>query len=274
MPLFASKQSDDETSRRYLASAPPGARTEVLTAACTQQIRELPVAAAAQFGKAVTVAGLEPASRLVRKIMHQDRDLSAFIARKIMMHFKAIATSYMPGTLEENIAAFGSAMGFTSPTEPRPDLVAQAREILSPEEVEQASALAAISFAILRAVIVGGEAGDEYRLYVKLYTGDPDMDVEAVAYDVIAWTAIAVGRLMNRDLISPEFPMMAPKFRDVPAMDKPGWYPNPPKIGGMVNGDAVFQRFWDGAAWTDQVRMRDGRRWVTGSVSLHDEPAD
>jgi Protein of unknown function (DUF2510) len=206
--------------------------------------------------------------------MHQDRDLSAFIARKIVVHFKAMALSYMAGTLEENIAAFASAMGFTTPAESRPGLSAQARSTLSPEDAKQASALATISFSVLRAVIVGKEAGNEYRLYVKLYTGAPDMEAEVVAYDVIAWTAIALGRLANRNLIRPEFPMMTPKFRDVPAMDKPGWYPNPTKLGGIVNGDAVLQRFWDGIAWTDQVRMREGRRWAAGHDSLHDEPID
>jgi len=100
------------------------------------------------------------------------------------------------------------------------------------------------------------------------------MDAEVVAYDVIAWTAIALGRLANQNLIRPGFPMMTPKFRDVPTMDKPGWYPNPTKLGGIVNGDAVLQRFWDGIAWTDQVRMREGRRWATGHDSLHDEPID
>lgn len=274
MPLFASRQSDDETSRRYLASAPPGPRTEVLASACTQQVRELPVAAANQFGKAVTLAGIEPASSLVRKIMHQDRDLSAFIARKIMVHFKVMASSYMAGTLEENIAAFALAMGFSPPAEPRPGLTAQARGTLSPEDAQQANAFSTISFSVLRAVIVGSEAEAEYRLYVKLYTGAPDMEAEVVAYDVIAWTAIALGRLLNRNLIRPGFPMMAPHFRYVPAMDRPGWYPNPAKLGGIVNGDAVFQRFWDGIAWTDQVRMRQGRNWATGHNSLHDEPID
>ena len=274
IPLFASRQSDDETSKLYLASAPPGPRTEVLTSACTQQIRELPVAAADQFGKAVTVAGIEPASSLVRKIMHQDRDLSAFIARKIMVHLKAVALSYMAGSLEENMTAFESAMGFTTPAESQPILTAQARGTCSPEEVKEANALAVISFSILRAVIVGKEAESEYRLYVKLYTGAPDMDAEDVAYDVVAWTAIAIGRLANRNLITPGFPMMAPTFRDVPVMNKAGWYPNPAKIGGIVNGDAVLQRFWDGIAWTDRVRIRQGKRWTTGTDSLHDEPID
>ena len=236
MPLFGPRQSDDETSRRYLASAPPGARTEVLTSACTQQIRELPVAAAGQSGKAVTAAGIEPASGLVRKIMYQDRDLSAFIARKIMVHFKAMALGYMPGDLEENIAAFASAMGFSTPTEPQPGLVAQARDSLSPEDEQQANALATLSFSVLRAVIVGSEAGAEYRLYVKLYTGAPDMAAEVVAYDVIAWTAIALGRLANRNLIRPGFPMMAPNFRYVPAMEKPGWYPNPTNSTPRTSG--------------------------------------
>ena len=208
----------------------------------------------------------------MRKIMHQDRDLSAFIARKIMQHFKVIALNFMSGTLEENIATFESSMGFTASAEP--ELVAQVRDTLSPEEVKQANALAMLSFSVLRAFTLGREAGAQYRLYIKLYTGAPDMDVETVAYDVIAWTAIAVGRLMNRNLIRPGFPMMAPNFRDVPAMDKPGWYPNPTKLGGIVNGDAAFQRLWDGTGWTDQVRMREGRRLVTGSNSLHDEPVD
>lgn len=274
MPLFRPRKSDDETSRRYLASAPPGPRTDVLASACTQQIRELPVAGADQFGKAVTVAGIEPASGLVRKIMYQDRDLSAFIARKIMTHFKAAASSFMAGSLEENVGAFASAMGFTTPTDSQPALVAQARHGLSPEDAKEANALATISFSVLRAVTVGSDAGAEYRLYVKLYTGSPDMDAEAVAYDAIAWTAIALGRLANRNLIRPEFPMMAPNFRDVPAMERPGWYPNPPKRGDIVNGDAVFQRFWDGIAWTDQVRIRQGGHWTTGCVSLHDEPVD
>lgn len=274
MPLFSSRQSDVETSRRYLASAPPGPRTDVLTSACTQQIRELPVAAASQFGKAVTVAGIEPASGLVREIMYQDRDLSAFIARKIMQHLKVIAMNYMAGTLEENFATFASAMGFTTPAEPNLVIVANDQDTLSAEEVEQASALAKICFSVFRAFMMGREAGGEYRLYVKLYTGAPNMDVEAVAYDAIAWTAIAVGRLMNRNLIRPGFPMMTPEFRDVPVMNIPGWYPNPAKLGGLVNGDAAFQRFWDGTAWTDQVRLRQGGRWATGSVSLHAEPID
>ena len=274
MPIFGSRQTNDETSARYLASAPPGPRTEVLTSACTQQIRELPVAAADHFGKAVTVAGIEPASGLVRRIMHQDRDLSAFIARKIMQHFKVIASDYMSGDLAENIAAFAAAMGFTTPAGTQPELVAEAQTTLSPDEVEQANALAMISFSVLRAFIVGREAAAEYRLYVKLYTGDPNMDAEATAYDVIAWAAIAMGRLMNRNLIRPGFPLMTSNYRNVPIMSKSGWYPNPTKLGGIVNGDAVLQRFWDGIAWTDQVRMRQGSRWVTGSGSLHDEPID
>jgi hypothetical protein len=189
-----------------------------------------------------------------------------------MQHLKVITLDYMSGSLDDNIATFASAMGFTTPAEP--SLIARARETLSPEEVKQANAFATISFSVLRAFILGREAVSEYRLYVKLYTGAPDMDAEAVAYDVVAWTAIAVGRLMNQNLVRPGFPLMAPNFRHVPPMEKPGWYPNPAKIGGIVNGDAVLQRFWDGDAWTDQVRMRQGKRWATGSDSLHDEPVD
>lgn len=232
------------------------------------------MAAADQFGKAVTLARIEPAARLVRKIMHQDRDLSAFIARKIMMHFNAIALSYMTGTLEENIAAFESAMGFSKTSEPLPSLTTRAQDTLSPEDVQQANAFAAMSFWVLRAVTVGPESGEAYRLYVKLYTGAPDMEAETVAYGVIAWTAIALGRLANRGLIRPGFPIWAPNYRNVPAMDKPGWYPNPAKLGGIVDGDALLQRFWDGNAWTDQARVRQGRGWVTVSDSLHDEPVD
>jgi hypothetical protein len=189
-----------------------------------------------------------------------------------MQHLKVITLDYMSGTLEENIDTFASAMGFPSPA--NPNLVAQARDKLSPEEANQANALAAISFSVLRAFILGREAASDYRMYVKLYTGAPDMDVEAVAYDIIAWTAIALGRLMNQNLILMGLPTMAPSFRNVPPMDKPGWYPNPAKLGGIVNGDAVLQRFWDGNAWTDQVRMRKSKRWATGSDSLHDEPID
>ena len=68
--------------------------------------------------------------------------------------------------------------------------------------------------------------------------------------------------------------MLMSDYRDVPAMDGSGWYPNPAKKGGLVNGDAVFQRFWDSIAWTDQIRIRDGKRWTTGSISLHAEPVD
>ena len=274
MPIFASRQSEDETSRRYLASAPPGPRTEVLATACTQHIRELPVAAAGQFGRAITMADIAPASGLVRQIMYQDRDLTAFIARKVVVHFKQMALGYMSGDLEENQAAFESAMGFAASGGPRPSLTAQAQNELSPEEINQANTLATLSFSVLLAVIIGREAAAEYRFYTKLYTGAQDMDAEAVAYDVIAWTAIALGRLMNRNLIRPGFPMMTPDYRDVPAMNGSGWYPNPAKLGGLVNGDAVFQRFWDGIAWTDQIRIRDGKRWTTGSISLHAEPVD
>lgn len=122
------------------------------------------------------------------------------------------------------------------------------------------------------------KAGDyrfeEYRFYVELYTGAPGRDVESIAYEIIAWEAIAVGRLMNTGRIRSGMVTMGPAYQTVPAMEVAGWYPNPQKLGGIIDGDAVLQRYWDGTNWTSKMRKRDGRRWIEGKVSLHDPPVD
>lgn len=111
------------------------------------------------------------------------------------------------------------------------------------------------------------------RFYTNLYTGEGGEDVEGFAYELIAWIAAVIGRLHAVGLIESPGPVFDPMYRQVPRLERAGWYPNPPKFGDTSTGDAQVQRFWDGAQWTSRIRVRQYDSWQEHEHSLHDPPA-
>lgn len=278
MGLFGSRSSAETTSQTYLISAPPGPRTEVLASACELQIAELPLAGRAAYGQPLTPAEIESATVVVRHNLRQDQDLSAWIARKVMQHLFVIMSDHMLApTLEDRFAELFAAVGLRSAEQPDQnrmiELISQP-PTLSGEDAAATIALANLSFAVYRARMLQAEAGGDYDFYVSLFTGEVD-DAAELSYGIIAWEGVALGRLTNdgRARVS-GLRTFSDEYKRVPAMTVPDWYPNPYKTGAIVSGEASLQRYWDGAAWTDQVRLRDGRGWKSLSASLHDRPTD
>jgi uncharacterized protein DUF2510 len=272
--LSKSQLPEDETSRRYLAVAPPGPRTEVLAASCMHHVRETPISATEQFGEPLTMSSLAPTSDLVRNLMSHDRDLSGWIARKSMIQLNGTCSQFMRGTVSQNFdLAFGSVgLEVGEAVSVKASLAAT----WSGFDVDAATALANVAIAVLNAAVSSPAdprpAGQD--LYEDLYTGASGSDVESLGYDVIAWGSVVLARLVNADHVTPNLPILPPIYRDAPLMQGAGWYPNPGKYGGLVFGDAAIQRYWNGDQWTDRVRVRQGKRWETLSNSLHLRPAD
>lgn len=268
---------EETTSREYLALAPPGSRAEVLGASCTLQTAEMDVAQPNCFGQAATIEVLDPVSQLVRRIMRQDRDLSAGIARKAITHFEAVVGAALPGDFSANMALALRAVGLRDAPEAKFDFdLIDGAATLSDEDRDGTTAIAGMAMMVLRAYFFakdGDHDSAEWRFYSTLFTGAPDIDAESLAYDITAWVSLALARLLAGGHLTKRLPFFEPAYREAPVMHRPGWYPNPTKIGGIVQGDAAFQRYWD-QQWTDNVRIRDGRGWKTGRVSLHDPPVD
>lgn len=276
MGLFSKARTrENEMSRHYLAEAPLGPRTDNLAGACVAQLRDSPLASAAIYGEPVTTAALEPAIEHVRYVMRQDRDLSAWIARKslyILAKIPEIGGSVTDpqGWPEPAFAA----MGLKSAGPAQAQLTLGAGEDLS--ETDRASVVRLGSMArwVLSAATYGQASWlPSVRAPLEdLYTGASGEDVESKAYAITAWTSVATGRLLNSGRAH------HPVFRlwgEVPVMSEGGCYPNPAKNGDVSAGDAQFQRYWDGSAWTDRVRVRQGNGgWNSFTSSLHASPDD
>lgn len=273
MPFGRSREPDDNMGPAYLRAAPPMSRADNISICCAQQAAGLEVAQGAQFGMPLTVSALTPASDLVRTAMSQDRDLSAWIARKSAVMLHAVVAGGMPGTPEENIDnAFGAA-GLRIGAE---IALLDENGAVSQDESDGARGLGAACLALLKiasSTPAEWSAADR-RFYANLYTAEDGSDVEGLAYELIAWMSVVVARLNHRGLVSAQMPVFNPAFRRVPELTRAGWYPNPPRFGDTSSGDAQFQRYWDGQ-WTSRVRIKQGRGWTPErTLSLHDPPTD
>jgi hypothetical protein len=267
VPLFAKKQPADDTSRQYLASAPSGPRTKALASACLLHVADLPVSSAGMFGSPITDDELRPAVEVVIQLMRQDRELSAFVARETWFIVRWGLEDFMdPSESMDTLLAAAGIRGADNGNFALAD-----SHQLPPEAADHATSYANGSLAVLGALMFGPEASG-YQVYVGLFTGSLSGDSVFAAYCVVAWAAIAFGRLLNTNRVRPGLPALVPAYRTIPAMESAGWYPNPPNSEGIVNGDARVQRFWDGMDWTDQVRIRSGGAWKSLSDSLHDAP--
>jgi hypothetical protein len=269
---------EEPTSREYLRIAPPGPRTSTLAASCVVQTRETPLSSAARFGELVTVGALEPISQLVRRIMFQDRDLSAWIARKSIVQLKSVLGSPgMSGDLAADLDAAFAGVGLQAPSGGAVHIDPDSRTGLSDADADGATGLGAAAIGLLVTLTASSaaerRASASWSVYEDLYTGASGKDVEALGYDITAWVSLVLARMLNAGRLADDAPLFGPTYRQAPVMMGPGWYPNPGKVGGIVDGDAALQRFWDGA-WTDRVRIHKDRGWTLATVSLHDPPTD
>lgn len=274
MGFFTKSRPPEElTCREYLAVALPGPRTEALAISCIQQLADAPIAAPECYGDVLTPERLADGSAVVRDTMRQDRDLSAWVARKTMMTVNQLvrgddaSLELREGGESEVLVLALAAAGISDGVSPRitrePGVTGP-----SPDSQQAALNLAATALAVLRASL-GTASPPEKALYEDLYTGHSGEDVEHKGYEISAWGAVLAGRLVNRGVPVMRF---AERYRSVPRMERPGWYPNPAKTGEIIGGEAQFQRFWDGSAWTDRVRILKGREWSEHTLSLHGPP--
>lgn len=274
---------DEERIRAYLAGGLLGPRTEWLAWGAVARIAETPAASPEQFGTVVTVRELAPVAELVRGSMAQDRDLSAWIARKSLVNLNALLGAAMDGGFASSFELGFAGMGLESPEGQGGVTFSAAAGADVPEsDAEAARALADIVIMLMTVVAAPKDERPRlpgWGLFVDLYTGASGADVETTAYDITAWTGVLVARLLNTGRFTRDLPLLSQAMKDaatkgVPRLTVAGWYPNPPKQGEIVNGVPAFQRYWDGSGWTDRVRVRSGRDWTTGEYSLHDPPVD
>jgi len=236
----------------------------------------MPIAQPDCVGRLVTSESLDEASSLVREIMIQDRDLSAWVARKALVQFKAVADGWMSGDFGHAFEAGYAAMGLHAATGGGNVRILDGRDESTQEQREGAGAMGALAINLLLAITSDPARRDHaaWRIYENLYTGADGTDVETLAYEIVAWVSVLLARLSNAGSLVGEVPFLNSQYRVVPIMAQAGWYPNPPNVGPIVMGDATFQRYWDGT-WTDRVRARSARGdWELLSMSLHGRPDD
>lgn len=275
MGLFGKRPSshnEQTLSMKYLASAPPGTRVDGLAASCTLTLCDVPALSSSEVdGNVVTAVELHLAEEVVRGIMASDRDLSALVTRKSLRHLMFMVNG-MEGAFGTNLDAAFASVGLREP----PDCgVREPVAGLDPALAEGASAVGRTAFGISRAIELQDKSSAEWVIYARLYTDTSTDEMEKLAYTLTGWSAIVQARLINSGrVVTGRVPFLDPAYRAAPPLDEAGWYPNPPNHGGIVLGDAQFQRYWDGSRWSDAVRIREGRGWTERTLSLHSEPSD
>ena len=275
MGLFSKRPVEpvDDTSMRYLSSAPPGPRTDLLGASIIHAMRRHPIAEPSLIGSLPSYAEMAEAGLLVTGIMKQDHALNVIVARKLGLWASEVSM-LLANHLDEFYAAAGVAwsggdirllrLEDSNDTEPNPVL-----------------ATASLFAAFVMAAGLGPQKAPaaDWKWYSDLCISSHTQETRTIAYDMATWAAIATARLLNAGRVDlgradPSFPPFNHAYREVVALTTPGWYPNPQKVGGIVDGDAKIQRFWDGDDWTPRARVRDGGRWTNHEVPLNSSPVN
>ena len=265
---FFDRAKTEETSRAYLRVAPRLQRKDLLAAAAINAIAALPASRQGCGRPVATGYGLDEATAVVRSVMHQDHALYAWVARSALVSLDALLDA-MEGSWDVNLDAAMRVVGL----DPGPTIRPEERRGLSGEVQENAVGLASYALSIFWVIAQPAAESSQPRdrtIYDHLFSSTAPATRET-AYDAVAWTAIVIGRLRNSGRL-PEVAWFGAEFQRVPAMDRPGWYPNPYNRGDIVDGDATFQRIWDGNDWTDLIRNRDGSRWQEQDHSMHTPP--
>jgi hypothetical protein len=262
---------DDGRIRAYLDGAPPGSRLDWLAWGGFLRVADTPIAAADAFGRPVTVADVRPAAELVRGVMRQDRDLTGPLVRKALVNLKSVVAGMMSGAGEADTARAFEAMGVDLREEGFSDFLPGVAEGFCEEDAAGARALADVVGSLLLLVLTDPRerpALGVWTLYSEFFAAEPGGERETLAYDLVAWIDVLIARLFNTGSATRP-PFLTDQFRHVPELTEPGWYPTPNKNANVVDGVATLQRYWDGI-WTDDVRVKSGRDWKSGSHSLDD----
>ena len=132
--------------------------------------------------------------------------------------------------------------------ESRTDLTAPWRTKLSSEQREAALGIACT------VMILAEDYGRIEEMNVREVLSDPGCSIpRAVAFDIIAWSAIALLRLKRAQQRVDQCP-------EPDALTDAGWYTDP--LFGKC------ERYWDGSDWTSRCRVREGRQYTEISTPL------
>jgi hypothetical protein len=169
---------------------------------CLNQVGRLPVASYSTFGRPI-VSGqdLRPAMAIVQQVLRQELSMCARIALEILRHLDAvIATMDLPW--QEAIYLALSAAGLT----PGPALEPDAAQGLSAEEQADALMTAQCVMSIFYAFDRddGTNPGGD-QTYYKHFLTSTKPATRILAHQIIAWTAIVIGRLRDPEGAIGEF---------------------------------------------------------------------
>lgn len=261
--------ANESTAARYVRTAPPGERKDVLSAVCMNRIAQLPVATAEEFGEPITdIYGLEPAAEVVREVLRQDRSMYAWVARTCVI-FLDTALEMGAGGWSDSLENAMKSVGFERGNQLRPDLV----DGLPGHVRQRVFGLHATAMGVFWAVAQPHIEQDRDKTIYRRIFESTDRRTELTAHDVAAWACVIVARLCHRGMTTrPLF--YSDGYSSVPLMREPGWYPNPYNRGELVGGEPAVQRFWDGTDWSDHIRFWNGRVWVEGQHSMREMPGN
>lgn len=271
MSLFGRPPRGDDSAagREYLNRANGYLRKSLLVFAAINQIIKLPIASKKYFGRPLAdTFGLQSASDVVREVLVQDASMAAWTARDSLVTLDALLdTMDVPWNDALDIAM--DAAGLLPGPQLNPERLADIPLRVHDDMRGLANCVAAVFFSFERPG--GVQIGD--RAYYEHLFQSPTRATQLVAHEITAWSGVVIGRLLDAGHVE-EVLWMSKEFETVPAMKVAGWYPNPWRMGEIVRGDAGFQRQWNGADWTDQIRLRDGRGWRHETNSMFKAPAN
>jgi Protein of unknown function (DUF2510) len=128
------------------------------------------------------------------------------------------------------------------------DLAQPWRTRLSSDQREAALGIASV------VMIRAEDYGRIEDMTVQEVLGDPECSIpRAAAFDIIAWSAIALLRLKRVQ-------QMFDKIPEPDALTKVGWFTDP--LFGKC------ERYWDGSDWNSTCRVREGRQYREISTPL------
>jgi hypothetical protein len=251
----------------YLRRANGHLRKSIIAFACVNEVMALPVAAGECFGRPLSHwLGLDAASAVVHEILWQDRSMAAWAARDCLVTLDALLHG-MDSSWGDAVETAMTAAGLRTGPVIAPDEVDNLSPSTRDDVLRLANRVLSMFFAFERS---DGSGRVDRAFYQRLFAAR-SMSAALVAHDIAAWAAVVIGRLVHAGYLD-EMLWMSPDFSTVPVMTAPGWHPNPFQMGEIVDGEAGWQRYWDGTDWTDQVRQRGPGGWHVLTRTMFEAP--